>query len=249
MTLGDDLLYRELAYEAMSRGRQDNRIYISQHTMNELDLQLEDGPHARTAPTQDALEILAQGLERRRDKHLALDSIAAVPLTTWSTPDLVRERDRVQTILTEAPPNRSGDLAALIESRRDIGQQVRDYSSRVETLETRKRPRKERKLPDVDLLTTRHNLHHFQERAERLDREITSLQANQHRRASHLAAHSADRVELHAIVRVLDDRTVVVLPLLGLCSVVEGGRGGAPARDERQQDHHRAWEASAASHR
>ena len=48
MMLGDDLLYRELAYEAMSRGRKENRIYMSRSTMTELDLQLEDGPHART---------------------------------------------------------------------------------------------------------------------------------------------------------------------------------------------------------
>ena len=48
MMLGDDLLYRELAYEAMSRGRKDNRIYMSRATMGELDLQLEDGPHVRT---------------------------------------------------------------------------------------------------------------------------------------------------------------------------------------------------------
>ena len=73
MMLGDDLLYRELAYEAMSRGRKENRIYMSRTTMSELDLQLEDGPHARTRATEDPIEILAAGLERRRNKHLALD--------------------------------------------------------------------------------------------------------------------------------------------------------------------------------
>ena len=34
MMLGDDLLYRELAYEAMSRGRKENRIYMSRATMS-----------------------------------------------------------------------------------------------------------------------------------------------------------------------------------------------------------------------
>ena len=46
MMLADDLLYRELAYEALSRGRKENRIYMSRTTTAELDLQLEDGPHA-----------------------------------------------------------------------------------------------------------------------------------------------------------------------------------------------------------
>ena len=57
MMLGDDLLYRELAYEAMSRGRKENRIYMSRTTMTELDLRLEDGPHARTVEA------------RRPDRH------------------------------------------------------------------------------------------------------------------------------------------------------------------------------------
>ena len=206
MMLGDDLMYRELAYEAMSRGRTDNRIYISRTTMTELDLRFEDRPHAPTVPPPDAMDSLAQGLERRRDKHLALDSLAASPLTTWSTRDLLMERDRVHTILDQAPPDRSGDLSALIKSRRDIGEHISSESARVTALESRKRPRKERKLPDVDLLTARHNLHHFEQRAERLDSEITTLHAGQHRRASHLAAHSVDRVELHAIVQVLDER-------------------------------------------
>ena len=87
MMLGDDLLYRELAYEAMSRGRKDNRIYMSRATMSELDLQLEDEPHApddghggsarhprrraRTAPQQtprpgEHLHRPAVGMEHRR---------------------------------------------------------------------------------------------------------------------------------------------------------------------------------------
>src|SRR5690606_26409474 len=67
MMLADDLLYRELAYEALSRGRDANRVYMSRTTMSELDLQLEDGPHTITAMAgDDPLDILAAGLERRR---------------------------------------------------------------------------------------------------------------------------------------------------------------------------------------
>ena len=125
MMLGDDLLYRELAYEAMSRGRKENRIYMSRSTMTELDLRLEDGPHARTVEAEDPIDILAAGLERRRNKHLALDSIATVPLEAWSTSDLVAERNRDRAILDQAPPDRSADLAALVESRQQVENQVR----------------------------------------------------------------------------------------------------------------------------
>lgn len=206
MMLGDDLLYRELAYEAMSRGRKENRIYMSRGTMTELDLQLEDGPHARTVESQDPIELLAAGLERRRNKHLALDSIASVPLEVWSTNDLLTERDRVRAILDQAPADRSADLAALVGSRPDVETRLREAKLSVAKLECRKRPRKERRLPDVDLLTQRHNLAHFEQQAERLDREVAALHTNQHRRASHLAAHRADQVELDAIGDVLDER-------------------------------------------
>ena len=206
MMLGDDLLYRELAYEAMSRGRKENRIYMSRSTMTELDLRLEDGPHAPAVEAEDPIDILAAGLERRRNKHLALDSIASVPLEAWSTSDLVAERKRVRAILDQAPPDRSADLAALVESRRKVEIQVRERALSVAKLECRKRPRKERRLPDVDLMTQQHNLGHFEQQAERLDREIAALHANQHRRASHLAAHGAHQVELDSIGDELRER-------------------------------------------
>ena len=207
MLLGDDLLYRELAYEAMSRGRKENRIYMSRATVAELDLQLEDGPHARTVGAQDAIEILAAGLERRRNKHLALDSIASVPLDAWSTSDLIAERDPVRA---DPRPSPSRPISRPRLADRDRGETSRrscEQAKRsVAALECRKRPRRERRLPDVDLLTQRHNLAYFEHQAERLDREIAALHANQHRRASHLAAHRADRVELDAIGDVLDER-------------------------------------------
>ena len=179
---------------------------MSRSTMIDLDLKFEDHPHAATVEPPDAIEALAASLERRRNKHLALDSIASVPLEAWSTSDLFAERDRVRTILDEAPPDRTADLAALVESRANVENQVRDQALEVARLEGRKRPRRERRKPDVELLTRQHNLANVEQQAERLDREITALHANQHRRDSHLAAHTADRIELDSIDRVLRDR-------------------------------------------
>lgn len=106
MMLADDLLYRELAYEALSRGRKTNRIYMRRQTMTELDLQLEDGPHAKTVDVaDDPLDVLAASLERRRNKQLALDHITSVALGTWTTTDLLTERRRVAGVLNEAPPD------------------------------------------------------------------------------------------------------------------------------------------------
>lgn len=206
MMLGDDLLYRELAYEAMSRGRKENRIYMSRTTMTELDLRLEDGPHSPVAAVEDPLDILAAGLERRRNKHLALESISAVPLEVWSTADLLMEQRRIRSLLDEAPPDRSADLASLRRARREVDAKLAEQRQAVEALEARKRPRKERRLPDIALATAKHNLDHFQQRAGRLDREIAALHASQHRRTSHLAAHNADQAELDAVGDVLKER-------------------------------------------
>ena len=206
MLLGNDLLYRELAYEALSRGRRSNQVYMSRSCMLELDLQLEDGPHTRTVDQPDPIEVLAASLERRRNKHLALDSITAIPLDTWSTSDLLVERRRIQTVLDQAPPDRTGDLAALVESRRKLEIQVRETAHSVTALECRKRPRKERRLPDVELLTKRHNLGRFEQQADRIDTEITAIHASQHRRRSHLVAHQADQIEIDAIGDILSER-------------------------------------------
>ena len=206
MMLADDLLYRELAYEAMSRGREQNRLYISRTTISELDLRLEDGPHAPTTPDGDPLDILAAGLDRRRTKQLALDSIAAVPVEAWSTSDLHAERRRIRTMLDQAPPDSSADLAALTKSRQDVTANIEGTRDDIARLEGRKRPRKQRRFPDVDLQVRQHNLAAFEQQADRLDRAITGAHASQHRRASHLAAHHADRIAMNEIDRVLGER-------------------------------------------
>ena len=137
MMLGDDLLYRELAYEAMSRGRKENRIYMSPHDDDRARPPARGRPtrpHRRPPTTRST--ILAAGLERRRNKHLALDSIATVPLdgVEHRRPD--RRTHRVRSVLDQAPPDRSADLAALggvpprgrAEARRARGVRRRGWS-------------------------------------------------------------------------------------------------------------------------
>jgi conjugative relaxase-like TrwC/TraI family protein len=95
MTLGDDQIYRELAYEALSRGRLSNHVYIPR-TCIDLDQEL---PHARTIDEPEPMDRLEQGLRRSHAKHLALDGMATVPLQAWTTGDLLAERDRIRTML------------------------------------------------------------------------------------------------------------------------------------------------------
>lgn len=202
MTLGNDQLYRELTYEALSRGRLSNQLYVPRSCV----LDIEDGPHARTTEPGDPMESLAHSVQQRRAKHLALDEMATIPLPGWSTSDLLTERQRLRAVLDEAPPDRSADLAALAESRRDMQSKLCDSRINVATLECRRRPFRDRHKPDVDLLNARHNLGYFTRQADKLDAEIIRLETSQHRRHSHLAAHDTEQHKIDAIDSVLHER-------------------------------------------
>jgi hypothetical protein len=177
---------------------------------------------------QDPIDILATGLERRRNKQLALESISAVPLAAWSTDDLVAERMRVGAVLDQAPPDRAADLRALGESRREVALKIHEHEKSVAALQIRRRQWRQRRQPDYDLAAAETNLGHYQQQAERLDREIAALHASQHRRASHLAAHGADAAELDDInkafaerlrqqtTRTVLDPPIYIVKLLGL---------------------------------
>jgi hypothetical protein len=109
-------------------------------------------------------------------------------------------------VLNEAPRDRAADLAALVTARHSAARDVIDRRLEVAKLECRTRPWRERRQPDHELTQAQHRLDEGERRIERFDHEIASLQASQHRRASHLAAHAADAVELAEIDRVLDRR-------------------------------------------
>jgi hypothetical protein len=70
-----------------------------------------------------------------------------------------------------------------------------------------RRPLRQRRRPDVELVTAQNRRTPIEVRAERLDGEISGLQASQHRRRSHVAAHHVDQTELDAIGDVLRERT------------------------------------------
>ena len=161
-------------------------------------------PHASLA---EATETLDRGLRRRRAKHLALDELATVPIEAWPTPDLFTEKRRVEQILGAAGPNRQRDLDSLVASRAVAIDELAEANAEVGALRGRKRPLRERRKPDTELIRATSIAENLQDRVDRLDSEIASLEASQHRRRSHLAAHEADAHQLKAIEAILDGRT------------------------------------------
>ena len=106
-------------------------------------------------------------------------------------------------MLNEAPRDRAADLAALVAARHEAARDVIDRRLDVAKLECRTRPWRERRQPDHEPMRAHHRLDEGERRIERFDHEIAGLEASQHRRASHLAPHSADAVELAEIDRWL----------------------------------------------
>lgn len=177
------------------------------HVVGLARLDIEDGPHARVVSLAEATETLDSGFRRRRAKHLALDELATVPIEAWPTPELHAEKRRVEQVLGAAGPHRQRDLDSLVARRSTAIDELAEANVQVESLRGRKRPLRERRKPDTELIRATGRAGILQDRFDRLDAEITSLETSQHRRRSHLAAHEADAHQLKAIEAILDGRT------------------------------------------
>jgi hypothetical protein len=152
------------------------------------------------------MEILANNMEERRAKHLALDQVATIPLAAWTTAELHAERRRLRSVLDQAPPDRSPDLVVLVESRRSLEDQLAVARQEVAQLEGRRRPLLQRHKPDAELIAARNRVGHLENQAGNVAAEIVRLEASQHQRASHMAAHDVDQLTVDAIDGVLKER-------------------------------------------
>jgi hypothetical protein len=186
----------------MSRGRLSNQLYLPRSCLFDI----EDGPHARTTPSPDPMDALANSVEQRRAKHLALDQVTTIPLTAWTTAELHEERRRLRSVLDQAPPDRSADLAALVESHRSLGDQLSVSREEVARIEGHRRPLLQRHKPDVEMIAARNRVGHLEQQADTVAAEIVRIEASQHQRASHLAAHDVDQLAVDAIDGVLKER-------------------------------------------
>jgi len=104
--LGDDSLYREWGYVAMSRGREENRLYVV----------MGDGGRDEVGGAVDRpyeVDQLVRALERSRAKSLAFDPDA--DLRVLDRAALRAERDALYEQLSHAPPDRTRELMELRE--------------------------------------------------------------------------------------------------------------------------------------
>ncbi|GAC1340171.1 MAG: MobF family relaxase [Candidatus Dormibacteria bacterium] len=96
--LGDDTVYREWGYVAMSRGREENRLYaVSSQASKEAD----QASHGHGPAVVPAIDGVLHGLQRSRAQQLALDQTSPAPTAQSETPT---ESDEAGFVCVRLPP-------------------------------------------------------------------------------------------------------------------------------------------------
>ena len=98
--LGDQTLYREWTYVAMSRGRNDNRLYVVAGIDPERD---ELG--GAVAGVDDPLKELIAAVGRSRAKDLALDSYEHEEIKNLDHAELRSEWEKARRLVDQMPPS------------------------------------------------------------------------------------------------------------------------------------------------
>ncbi len=156
--LGSDELYREWGYVAMSRGRESNRLYLT-----EAATLIEDGPHVDHQDT-DAITRLGRNLQRSRAELPLTDDLAA----RWRELDAFLNDPQIRNLGATRTA-----LADRVKSRGSVTRQLQRLDDqkaewRGPALRGRKRDERDQLLREVD----RHA-----DRRTWLDKDITHLEA------------------------------------------------------------------------
>lgn len=135
---GDEATYREMGYTAMTRGRDDNRFYLSagdSRVGDGLDLVAED---------KDPVHAITRSLQRSAAKELAIDHGGETGFADHTLSQLYAEHDALRDRLRAAPADPAAELARVGEVRRRAEANLAHAEHQVDQLGTRRRGRGER---------------------------------------------------------------------------------------------------------
>jgi hypothetical protein len=216
LILGDDSVYREWGYVALTRGREENRLYV---VAGERATQVREALHGRAALAQPLVRELINSLKRSRAQRLALDEgtpsieVSAAErqrLRSLSDADLVEElrcaRGRVPA--SPRPPDIS-DIA-LTRAEQEAAQartHLEEGQARVEALRARLDGegqlarwlhRQQRDRNEQALSHEEDRLPKFEEQCRTADAQVTALRAQHQERTRWDAEYTRLRSEDHA---------------------------------------------------
>jgi hypothetical protein len=126
--LGDETLYKEWTYVAMSRGKEDNRLYVVTGVDPERD---ELGGQVETSG--DPLKDLVRAIGRSRAKDLALDTYEVEEVRNMTTTQLREEWEQARVIVDVLPADVSATLTHVrseIEEARGLRERQRELKEK-----------------------------------------------------------------------------------------------------------------------
>lgn len=210
--LGSDELYREWGYVALSRGRQDNRIYAvaDPQTLGE------GHTHSRDEHSRDAVAELTRALAHSRSHTAATDHTAPAAQPTGNEAQGADQRQRLRETLATAPADRTRELAWVAEERDAALDQLHAAQRRHDAAATQQSQSRGRGLSAVlrrgdrgqqALQTAEADVARWQDRLDALDRRHGELETAAEQRQGWLTSHTGDLAQARQLVA--DDRAAL----------------------------------------
>lgn len=205
--LGDQTLYREWTYVAMSRGRNDNRLYV----VGGIDPDREDVGGEVTG-TEDPLKELVAAVGRSRAKDLALDSYEHEEIRNLTNAKLRQDWETARTFVEGMPPDLSGQAAQLAAERERLQGMVRRQRTRTQALKEEladmgrlQRSRNRHKAADLRerIADSSEGVHVLAKGLEDVDRQMVDIRTAQERREQWLLENAPHVRRLDALGREL----------------------------------------------
>ncbi len=141
--LGDETLYREWGYVAMSRGKETNSLYVVSGT--DLDREQSGG---EVAVASDPTAELIKGLSRSRAKDLALDVYEDDQIRSLNMSQLRGEWESLSSLVDHGPPDVSGQRERILAEEERLqsalaraGKQARQVTEELAAMGWRERRR------------------------------------------------------------------------------------------------------------
>lgn len=194
--LGDDTLYQEAGYVALSRGRAQNRLYVV--------ARLDDGEHHAQASERPALDQVAGALRVSRAQQLAIDhGVKALEPPEQHLAEFYDERDRLRAVLRTAPADQAANIGALQRSLDRLRHSLGHERAQLAALTERHPIRNRREIRSRRVATAR-NVDLLETRLDDTDRALASAVEQQGARADFFAEHRESVDGLRGVERAIE---------------------------------------------
>ena len=190
LVLGNDTLYQEAGYVALSRGRAQNRLYLVAQT---------DEPEAHApAPETEPLDTLTAALKISHAQQLAVDHGIDRRALHDQLDDLHDQLSSLQRVRGATPRDASRDVAALRRSRNELERDLDRQREQLDDIEAR-RPLRHRRENTAQRLVATQQVEQLTERLDQTDHALATALDQQARHDTYSHRHRAELARIPAI--------------------------------------------------